>query len=314
MSIRLPYAVVAADLDGSLLTLESRISARAKATLQRLSAKGVHVVLATGRHYPEVAIILEKLELPRPGFFIACNGARALMGGNTFPSSRASGHGDVGFLLESDIDPDVVCSILQLLPDDEEEVNTNLFQADEWKSSLDWLDQLRYHQESGFRYSVVKPRTLVEQYRLYLQQRGGGPSNTSFQNPLVKVAKIAFISDNSERLYELWKRIRVDFKGKVEVALSSYCLDVCNAGVTKGNAIKQLLPRLAHDGAPVSLAECIAFGDGMNDKEMLETVGKGCIMSNASQQLKEALPHLEVIGSNATDGIANKLSSVFELD
>ncbi|MEA5989378.1 HAD hydrolase family protein, partial [Salmonella enterica subsp. enterica serovar Virginia] len=41
------------------------------------------------------------------------------------------------------------------------------------------------------------------------------------------------------------------------------------------------------------------FGDGMNDAEMLTMAGKGCIMGNAHQRLKDLYPELEVIGINA---------------
>ncbi|MBC7176569.1 MAG: HAD hydrolase family protein, partial [Klebsiella pneumoniae] len=38
---------------------------------------------------------------------------------------------------------------------------------------------------------------------------------------------------------------------------------------------------------------CIAFGDGMNDAEMLSMAGKGCIMANAHQRLKDLHPELK---------------------
>ena len=36
----------------------------------------------------------------------------------------------------------------------------------------------------------------------------------------------------------------------------------------------------------VSVKDCIAFGDGMNDVEMLSWAGKGCIMKDADIRLK----------------------------
>jgi hypothetical protein len=38
----------------------------------------------------------------------------------------------------------------------------------------------------------------------------------------------------------------------------------------------------------------------MNDAEMLSMAGKGCIMQNAHQRLKDLHPELEVIGSTPT--------------
>ena len=59
------------------------------------------------------------------------------------------------------------------------------------------------------------------------------------------------------------------------------------------------------------LKDCIAFGDGMNDKEMLSMAGKGCVMGNAHQRLKDLLPQLEVIGTNAQDAVPHYLRHLF---
>ena len=58
------------------------------------------------------------------------------------------------------------------------------------------------------------------------------------------------------------------------------------------------------------LKDSIAFGDGMNDYEMLKIAGKGCIMKDASPELKSLLPELEVIGSNADDAVPHYLANL----
>ena len=59
--------------------------------------------------------------------------------------------------------------------------------------------------------------------------------------------------------------------------------------------------------------ETIAFGDGLNDLEMLGIVGKGFIMENGSETLKKLLPNLEIIGNNTNDGVAKKLKEIFKI-
>jgi len=61
----------------------------------------------------------------------------------------------------------------------------------------------------------------------------------------------------------------------------------------------------------LTLQDSIAFGDGMNDFEMLSVVGKGCIMQNASSELKSSLPNLEIIGSNADEAVPHYLNKLF---
>ncbi len=59
--------------------------------------------------------------------------------------------------------------------------------------------------------------------------------------------------------------------------------------------------------------EVIAFGDSMNDYEMLSLVGKPFVMGNANQRLIDALPNVEVVGNNNEDGIGKKLIEIFNI-
>lgn len=86
------------------------------------------------------------------------------------------------------------------------------------------------------------------------------------------------------------------------------CLEVMAGGVSKGHALDEVARRLG-----MTLQDCIAFGDGMNDKEMLSMAGKGCIMSNAHQRLIDVLPALEIIGSNADDAVPHYLQKLFSV-
>jgi hydroxymethylpyrimidine pyrophosphatase-like HAD family hydrolase len=62
----------------------------------------------------------------------------------------------------------------------------------------------------------------------------------------------------------------------VNVSFSTLtCLEVMAGGV-KGHALEAVAKMLGY-----RLKDCIAFGDGMNDAEMLSMAGKGCIMQRA---------------------------------
>lgn len=69
---------------------------------------------------------------------------------------------------------------------------------------------------------------------------------------------------------------------------------------SKGNGIKHLIDRLGID-----IKDTIAFGDGRNDIEMLETVGLGIAMENAAQETKDASDY--VTKSVLDDGITYAL-------
>ena len=78
---------------------------------------------------------------------------------------------------------------------------------------------------------------------------------------------------------------------------------VC-AGVSKGDALQAVAESLG-----LTLDNCIAFGDGMNDVEMLSMAGKGLIMGTAHEKVMHALPNNEVIGSNADDAVPHYLQT-----
>ncbi|MBD4740633.1 HAD-IIB family hydrolase, partial [Xanthomonas citri pv. citri] len=94
---------------------------------------------------------------------------------------------------------------------------------------------------------------------------------------------------------------------RVNVSFSTLtCLEVMAGGVSKGHALEAVAKKLGY-----SLKDCIAFGDGMNDAEMLSMAGKGCIMGSAHQLLKDLHPELEVIGTNADDAVPHYLRKLY---
>lgn len=80
-------------------------------------------------------------------------------------------------------------------------------------------------------------------------------------------------------------------------------------GVNKAETLKKVLKLLN-----IEPEEVIAFGDSMNDYEMLSLVGKPFIMGNANQRLIDALPNVEVVGNNNEDGIGKKLIEIFNIN
>jgi hydroxymethylpyrimidine pyrophosphatase-like HAD family hydrolase len=112
------------------------------------------------------------------------------------------------------------------------------------------------------------------------------------------------INREHEQLAAFEEKINALFGKQLSVAFSTpYCLEVMGPEVSKGNALKLVAESLGK-----TLNDCIAFGDGMNDYEMLTMAGKGLVMATAHDRLLNALPpKVEKIGSNADDAVANYL-------
>ncbi|PKG23775.1 Cof-type HAD-IIB family hydrolase [Niallia nealsonii] len=101
-------------------------------------------------------------------------------------------------------------------------------------------------------------------------------------------------------LYEKFANVHLS---QVNIEGFRHSYDVISDKVNKGIAIAKVLDRLG-----INQKEAIAFGDGLNDKEMLSTVGEGFAMGNANEKLFAYAKHKT---TSVTDsGIYNGLKSL----
>ncbi|EJL87683.1 sugar/pyridoxal phosphate phosphatase YigL [Pantoea sp. BIGb0393] len=210
-------------------------------------------------------------KLAIPAYMITSNGARV--------------HNAAGELVFShNLDADIASDLYGLQYHDEH-ILTHVYRDDEWFMSRHRPDEQDYFRESDFNYQVYQPGML----------------------PTDGISKVFFTCEDPQRLIPLEQAIEARWGDRVNVSFSlPTCLEVMAGGVSKGHALEAVSKQLGH-----SLKECIAFGDGMNDVEMLSMSGKGCIMRNGQQRLKDTLPTLEVIGSNAEDAVPHTLRKLF---
>ena len=80
-------------------------------------------------------------------------------------------------------------------------------------------------------------------------------------------------------------------------------VDVINANVNKGNAIKVI-----QDIYGISPEECVAFGDYMNDYEMLRNCGESYAMENAHDEIKKVAKY--IAPSNDDEGVMQVLKKI----
>ncbi|AHG81310.1 hypothetical protein F542_5920 [Bibersteinia trehalosi USDA-ARS-USMARC-188] len=269
----LPFRAVISDLDGTLLNGEHRLGDFTIQTLERLAAKGIDIFLATGRSLPDVKHIIAKVNV-QEAMLVTSNGARA---------NNLAGE----LLAQHHIPENIALEIMQNTPFDPNEVCLNSYQGDEWFINKD-IEQLRkFHQDSGFMYQVVD----------FAQHHGK------------QTEKFFFIGKTGEALKPIEQFITSRYAEQLQITYSTIqCLEMMTKNVCKANTLAELVKLRGY-----SLSDCIAFGDGMNDVEMLSQVGKGCIMSNADPRLKRALPNNEIIGENKHEAVAHYLHQLFQL-
>ncbi len=122
-----------------------------------------------------------------------------------------------------------------------------------------------------------------------------------------EVTKFFYVCEDEEKLAHLEQRFVAKFDGNLNITYSlPICLELLRAGVSKGGVLKKILEKLN-----IKAEETIAFGDGLNDYEMLKMAGRGLIMGNANYRLQQYLPNNEVIDTNDNDGLAKYLTKLF---
>ncbi|MCT4606306.1 MAG: Cof-type HAD-IIB family hydrolase [Marinisporobacter sp.] len=182
-----------------------------------------------------------------------------------------------------DLKDEIVKEILMM--DVGEGIYKNIYQGNKWftEREMEWVKEFRNN--SGFFYELVDFKGL----KAY------------------DAAKIFFICEEHEKLVMVKEKIEEKFKGELNIAFSlPQCLEIMAKGVSKGDALKKVLKEYH-----IHLEEVVAFGDGLNDLEMLTVAGKGLVMGNAHGKLKEALPDHEIINTNDEDGVAKYLEKIF---
>jgi hypothetical protein len=95
----------------------------------------------------------------------------------------------------------------------------------------------------------------------------------------IKVAMFDVTGRAKENIYDYLG----EFYDSLQVVLSSdYWVDLMTKGINKGEAVRNV-QRILN----VKPEECAAFGDYMNDYEMIQAVGYGFAMANAHPELKK---------------------------
>lgn len=185
-------------------------------------------------------------------------------------------------LFSINMDSQTVKSILDL--DIDPDITTVLFKEEVWQTNI--------HNEklNSFSKEVTYHRELVNFGEL-----------EDFE-----AIKIFFTHENQEKLIAVRDLILEHHPDSFNHAFSlPICLEFMDKAVDKSHAIAKILEKENLD-----FSHAVSFGDGFNDELMLVTTGKGLIMGNAPESLKNKLSHLEVIATNHEDGVAKYLSDL----
>ena len=265
--------LVALDVDGTILDIEGRISERMMASLARLRARGVRLVISTGRGIQAALPVAHRVGLT-DGWMICANGAITLRMDPTAP-------GGYEVVDSVTFDPaDAIAALSRAVPD-----------------GIVAVEVLG----GGFKVSRPFPDgELIEAQRVVSLEEMAS-------QPVTRVVLRAPGMDVNE-FSELVAGCGLH---SVEYAIGwTAWLDVAPDGVTKASALQALAARLGadaeraghagraehaeqtghtgHTGHTGQTMHTIAVGDGANDIEMLRWAGIGAAMGSAPQSVKDS--------------------------
>lgn len=249
-------AVIACDLDGTLLSDCITVSEENLAAIERLAKKGVTLCIATGRTFYEIPKVL--LENPYIKYFIYSNGA------GIYENLK-------GIIYSSPIEAETAKEVFELLNSYSTfiEVYTNgnpLVDSEKFNEA----GFAKYRIDESFLPELLRSRKPVENF---IEKINNAPREIEMFD--------VFFRHMRER-EECLRKIRHCF-GQLETTSSMRNnLEIMNSGINKGSALEKLC-----EIAGFSTAEVIALGDSKNDIAMFNTAGKCFSVSNACDELKE---------------------------
>ena len=265
----MPYRLIAADMDGTLLDPSSRLTERTIKALRAAEEAGAGVVLASGRMPCALRYFVETLNITAP--LIAYNGAliadpRTEETLGSFPIEAALGREIAG-----------ACEALSL--------HIQAYEGDAF-----WCETANQFAKDyqTFLNCPVRLEAVGEKLSTWL----------AFDTP--KMLAI----DTAQRVQECLPRLKERFAGRVKIATSNpKFIEFVSPKAGKAVALARV-----SEITGVPRDEIIAFGDGLNDLDMLEWAGTSCAMENGAPEVKAR--STRVVPSNAEDGVAQAVEAL----
>lgn len=268
--------LVAIDIDGTLLDSRGRVPAANLEALREAAARGVHVVVVTGRSYP---FALQAVgDLPDPLTLVVYNGAVVRVRSGPTLAVRRLGH---------DVARRLLAATRAWRP-------STLMQFDREGEGQTVVDRMSWDAPNRRGY-YARIRHLVRAVPdLEHALDAEAPVQVAFNGPVDEMSRLAgVLRPHAE-------------EGHVSVSVTSYpardftLVDVNAAGATKGQALSGVA---RHFG--VAREDVFAIGDNHNDVDMLAWAGRAAVMGNAEPELLAL--GLPVTGTNDEAGLAEAI-------
>lgn len=264
--------LIAIDLDGTTLNAQSLISETTEKALKKAMNHGHYVSIVTGRPYRMSSQFYRQLGLATP--MVNFNGALVHMPEKQWANEKETG-----------IQRDLVFDILA----QKKALNLD-FVAAENKETF-FIDSLDYFDSAFFASDATADNLLTAKNLV------SDPTSMMVRTSQNQ-AKI--VSDALMKQYGDYVDVRT-WGGPTPI------LEIVSKGIQKAKGVEQVANYLN-----IKRSDIVAFGDEHNDEEMLDYVGWGVAMRNATDQIK-AVANDVTEKTNDEDGLADYLERYLDL-
>jgi Cof subfamily protein (haloacid dehalogenase superfamily) len=266
------------DLDGTLLTNRSKVLPSTKRAIEEAQAQGILCGIATARSPVKLKKLIKQLHLD---MFVMYNGQLV--------------YTPTELVVDRPFQEDELAEVIvfankrrrQVLFEGREKLAGSYIVRLSLSRKVKWL--------VGFlpqKFPVIRMKRAFQRFNFMR------PFKSYWQLPILQVPiyQVVILAAVEETPKLIRKLPLSDLKRS-----NPYLIEIIPKGGSKFQGIQAFLAKYN-----IELAETMAFGDHLNDIEMLEGVGIGVAMGNAQAELKAHADY--VTTSNQKDGIASALT------
>jgi len=260
-------SIVLADVDGTLVDSQKRLTERAKAAIQKLDEVGIKFAVTSGRPPRGMKMIAKEVRLSAP---IAAFNGGMLVEPDTLK-----------VLSQQTLDPETARAVIKRIGE---------FNLDVWVyAGVDWYlhDLNAPHREKEER-TVQFPPTVVKSFEQALSQGVAKVVGVSDDYALVAKAEKGIAEEFEHGVHAKCTSTSRDCEPSVSAARSQpYYLDVTHPKANKGFVVEML-----SDLLKIPPSEFIAIGDMPNDVLMFQQSGSSIAMGQASDEVKKSATYV----------------------
>jgi len=268
--------ILALDLDGTLLDSRKALSTRNRVALEQAAAQGVLVVPTTGRFFGMMPAVVR--DLPFVRYAITVNGAQVY--------DRVTETA----IVREEIPRAMALEIMRLL--DGYDVIYDCY-----RNNWGWMNETFKAKRADYA-TDAHYDAMIRDFRRGVPELKAHLDATAAEGDVQKIMLFARREPGAERVTAAIRdAVQARFP-EINVTSSTWNnLELNIRSAHKGVALKRFAEHLG-----LTLANCAAFGDGLNDLTMIEAAGAGIAMANACAEVKAAATF--VTASNDEDGVA----------